>query len=251
MAIFSNSMLARGPGNQTYDQIFSAITGKIVVLRGDQSSAPNGNSLSTTPWDNEASATDAIGNPTWQTSALNGFRGVNSSSNNSINTQLALSTLLPSSSKSFTGFAVEKRTGTQGNNSGVGRYLNSTVFSDSSGYWGVVFDGTSREFFMYSYDTDYRYQASGYSFTDGAPYALAVRVNSSGATRINFNGSATNFPSAGQVSPSVKTGIMRCLFQNSAGGATSGYEYLLTTSEMTDQNMDNFVLALKAKWGIS
>ena len=247
-----NPMMMRKRAPLSYADILAAMTGKAIVLRGDQSSGTNGVDLNTAPWDNEVSATDTTGLVTWATSAQNGFRGIyTATGSREGNTGIALSTLLPSTTRGCTLFAVERRTGTQGASAGSNRYLNSNVIADSSGYFGIHFEPNSREFNFYTFGNVANFCVSGYSFTDSVTYVVAVRLSdTNGAVRFNFNGSATNFPSAAMQTPSSKSSNIRVL-RPAVSAAAYGFEYIACSQELDDATMDAFVTGLKTKWGIT
>ncbi len=189
-----NPLMMAG-GGSAYSNLLAAIPNKTLVLRADQSAAANGNSLDVLPWDNEAGA-DFTGAGTWQTNSLNGFRGVVKSGLDIGQSTMTLDQLMPTD-RSITVWAVERRSGTQGDNIGDGRYTNSSVIRDSGGYFGIPFQPTSREFLLYTYPSGYSYQASGFSFTDNVPYCFACRIANDGAVRFNFNGSIATASGAG------------------------------------------------------
>jgi hypothetical protein len=237
-----------------YDTAIAAITNKTLYCRADTAIGANNTTLTTTNWDNEAVATPNVeGTATYQTTILGGHRGILANAAGEFcYPGSSLSTILGGSGLSYTMFAVEKRSGTQGTSTGNARYQNSAVMSDSGGYLGMYFNGSSRQFVLMSFTGNpYNEFDTGFSFTDNVPYVLAWRVAADGSARVNYNGSIATAAAGNQVNPSNINQQFRMNRWATSGGTNYGFEYIVSSDEMSDAVMDNAVTALKAKWGVS
>lgn len=237
-------------GAVDYAAAIAAITNKTLYCRADTATGTDGATLTTTNWDNEAVATPNVsGTATYQTGILGGFRGVLADASGEFGYPgSTLSTILGGSGLSYTMFAVEKRTGTQGSNTGTNRYVNSNVLGDSAGYLCMSFDTSSRRFLLLSYDGSYHPVDTGFDFIDNTPYVLAWKVEADGSGRVNFNGLIGTFAAGSQVNPTNLGNPFR--INKWAVGTNYGFEYIVSTDAVSDAIMDTAVLALKAKWGI-
>jgi hypothetical protein len=237
-----------------YAALVASISNRIVHCAADQANpdtATDGTSLTTSPLISAPSvgAASFLGSPTWENASQNSLRGFISDASGEralAQTGLTLASLMPTSAD-YTIFCVEKRSGTQGANTGDNRYTNSRVVGDASGYFGICFDTSSRDFLVYQFPGAANYISLGVSFTDAAAYVLAVRV-SGGVVRVNFNGT-TSTVSGTLGNPTLKTG--RLTLNDWTAGTNRGYEYLLAASQVSNATMDAMVAALKTKWGIS
>lgn len=232
-----------------YTSAVAAITNKTIYARADTATGANAATLTTTNWDNEAVATpNFTGTATYQTAIQNGFRGILADgSAEDIQTTSTLNTITGGSGLSYTAFAVEKRTGTQGSSTAGNRYLNSGVMCDN-GWLGMHFDGSSRRFLLYSFDTVAHFTDTGFDFTDNTPYVLAWKVEADGSVRVNFNGAIFTAGAGSQVDPSTKTGPFR--LNKRSAGTDYGFEYIFSSDAIPSDDMDNLVDALKLKWAI-
>jgi hypothetical protein len=239
-----------GYSNATYDATVAAITNKTLYCRADTSYAL-GDTLTTKEWNNEVVSTPNIsGTSTIEANIQNGFRGMLSNAGVEFGSSGTAfkSDFLGNSSLSYTVWAVEKRTGTQGSNTGNNRYQNSGVVGDSTGYVGMGFDTSSRRFLLHSYNGTYLHTDTGFDFSDGVPYVLAWRVASDGAVRVNFNGNVFTAAAGSQVESSG-SGLLR--LNKWTAGTNYGFEYIISSNAASDTDMDNLVNALKTKWAIS
>lgn len=233
-----------------YTSALSAITNKTLHCRSETLYGL-GDTLTTIVWDNEVVGTPNItGTATHQRNSFGTYSGIladgSSESGDSGSTS---NTILGGSGLSYTMFAVEKRNGTQGNNSGDDRYNNSYVMGDASGYLLMTFDVSSRRFIIQSYDSSYLTTDTGFDFTDDVPYVIAWRVASDGAVRVNFSGSIFTAGAGSQQNPS--SFLSTFLLNKRTLGTNVGAEYIVSTDAVSDTDMDNMVNALKTKYGIS
>lgn len=235
-----------GPDLSAYTAALTAIPNKTFHVRGDTSTAANGNSLTTTPWDNEYGA-DVTGAPTWQTASLNSYRGVAATGTQSGASTDTLSAILPSGAQ-FTIFFVAKYNGTQGADTFA--TFNSCVIRDSNQIWGVGFVSNSNQLAIRSGSGAGNQWNTGRLFTDNTPFACAIKINSSGSNgRILFNGSASAGTSIGLTTPANKSGTLAPVAQNANSGVI--YEILCSSDELSDAQMDSFDLLLRQKWGLA
>lgn len=248
MNLFTVQFGTRGYSNSTYDSHVAAITNKTLYARADTSYALQGGTLTNNEWNNEAVSTPNItGTATIETNIQNSFSGVLANAGGEFAYPGSdLSTILGGSGLSYTMFAVEKRTGTQGSSTGDDRYQNSSVMSDSSGFLTMTFDTSSRRFILQSYNGAYSTTDTGFDFSDGVPYVLAWRVASDGAVRVNFNGTIFTAGAGSQVNPTSFTGAFR--MNKYTAGTNYGFEYIVSTDAVSDTDMDNLVNSLKTKW---
>lgn len=237
-------------GGVNYDAAIAAITNKTIYARADMSTAPDAGSLSTYPWDNEVSGTDitvGVGSVVWRTNSLNGFRGIEPGSPPSAAAVgFTVNTLL-NGSVTFTGFAVERRSGSQGAGTGDGRRTNGVVIGGSD-YWSLCFEG--RQFYLYTYPGSFAYSQAPFSFTDNVPYVIAWRIDGSGNVRFNFNGTVA--AGAGTVGyPIIQDNQVLLARRSAADASVRGHEYIASSVALSDEIMDDAVAALMQKWGIS
>lgn len=241
---------AGGGGIVPYATAVAAITNKTLYARADTATGADGATLTTTNWDNEAVATPNVtGNATYQTNILGGNRGILADATGELGTVNQLSTAIGGSGLSYTMFAVEKRSGTQGSSTGTNRYQNSNVLGDSSGYLCMTFDTSSRRFILQSFSGSYSTTDTGFDFTDNTPYVLAWKVEADGSVRASFNGTIFTAGASSQVNPSSQTGQFR--LNKWTAGTNYGFEYIVSSDAASNGDMDNLVTALKTKWGIS
>lgn len=236
--------------NSAYDAAVAAITNKTLYVRADPSFAL-GDTLTNINWDNEAVSTPNVdGTATMEFNIQNGYRGILANAGTEYGYPGSnLSTILGGSGLSYTMFAVEKRTGTQGGGTGDTRYQNSNVMADSVGFLAMTFDTSSRRFILQSYNGSYSTTDTGFDFSDGTAYVIAWRVASDGAVRVNFNGTTFTAGAGSQVNPSVFSGAFR--LNKWTAGTNYGFEYIVSTDAASDGDMDALVTALKTKWGIT
>lgn len=241
---------AGGGGIVPYATAVAAITGKTLYARADTATGANAATLTTTNWDNEAVATPNItGTATYQTGILGGNRGILADgSSEYAYPGSTLSTITGGSGLSYTMFAVEKRTGTQGSSTGDSRYINSSVMSDASGFLGMGFDTSSRRFLLHSFNVTYSHTNTGFDFVDNTPYVIAWKVEADGSVRVNFNGTIFTAGAGSQVNPSSAGGQFR--MNKFTAGTNYGFEYIASSDAASNSDMDNLVTALKTKWGI-
>ena len=229
-----------GAGGAGYAELYAAIPNKVIVYRADQSTAANGDTLTASPWDNEVSATNSGGNTSkvWQTGSLNGYRGLTSTETTGFSSGIADTSLWTSAARSYTVFAVEKRSGTNG----------GIIISDGSqGTKIEVAAGACNFRFSYTDGENRFLKDSLISFSDGVPYVMAARVDGSGNTRFNVNGAVAT-PAGTLISP-VRSGNI--FFASDGNSNIVSYEYIASSDEIADVDMDAFVAALMVKWGIS
>lgn len=232
-----------------YTSALAAITNKTLHCRPDLTYGLN-DTLTTLEWDNESVATPNItGTSTYLANSFGTYRGVLSDASGEFGYPgSTLSTIVAGSGLSYTMFAVEKRTGTQGPSTGTSRFNNSYVMGDSAGYLFMTFDGSSRRFIIQSYNGTYSTTDTGFDFTDDVPYVIAWKVESNGAVRVNFNGSIFTAGAGAQVNPSSFAGNFR--INRWTAGTNVGAEYIVSSDAVSDTDMDNMVNALKTKYGI-
>lgn len=232
----------------SYASAIAAITNKSIYVRGDSYGGSNGQNVSGgNAWANAGSAGGSFSGTStfhqWETNSLNGMPGVRGNQNgwplsSSINYSLLFGT-----GGAMTFFAVEKRNGSQGTSS---LWNNGAVILDSSGTsrTGIFFN--TRQF--YYQESPGLSQASGLSFADNAPYVLAVRVKTSGHLRVNLNGSIySDTTTRSAPSSTSQVNLLRPGNTNN----NYGYEYIVTADVLADALIDNIVIALKKKWGIT
>lgn len=134
-------------------------------------------------------------------------------------------------------WVVERRSGVQN---------QAVLLTEGFFNYGVGFD-SSRQFRLFD-GTNSR--LTGLSFTDATPYVFAARVSASGVIRVNMNGSPAS-PSGSLTTPtSADEGLI--IGQNPSSNANSIflYEIIVSSSAVTDAQMDDLVGGLKTKWGI-
>lgn len=241
---------AGGGGIVPYATAVAAITNKTIYARADTATGADAATLTTTNWDNESVATPNInGTATYQTNILGGNRGILADASGEYGYPgSTLTTIVGGSGLSYTMFAVEKRSGTQGASTGSSRFNNSLVMGDIGGYLFMTFDASSRRFIIQSYNGSYTTTDTGFDFTDNTPYVIAWKVEADGSVRVNFNGTIYTAGAGAQVNPSAFTGQFR--MNKWTAGTNYGFEYIASSDAASNGDMDNLVTALKTKWGI-
>lgn len=233
-----------------YATAMAAITDKTLYARADTSSAADGANLASSNWLDEATgngmpAVSVAGGEVWKTNVQAGKRGVFvPGTYQGVDAEMTLATLIGSGTRDCTLFIVEKRSGTQG----PGTYTNSK--SIGMDLWGLTFSPASRAFAMYTYGASEGYIALGPSFVDMTAYVLAVQVSSTGIVRANYNGTPYTPTGTLQLCADFASGI-QLISNRGTPGDNYGLEYIVSSTRQSDSVVDNAVLALKAKWGIS
>jgi hypothetical protein len=228
-----------GPG-PSYADLLSEIANKGLVFNSGSSLATAGDTLTTTPWDNEVSATNATGSPTWETGIFGAKRGVLSNgAGELIETGVPYSTLVPSG-QSFTAFFVHQ--------CAISTSERRFLFDGTNGALRIFTSGNAREVRFTANAVSF---GSGLSFTDDVQFVLGVRVTSTGAVRFNLSGLTADFPSAGVSRPSPDTGNIRLGWSLGSTGNTYTGGHVFANTEMTDGDMDAFVVAVKTEYGVA
>jgi len=245
--LFTVQFGTNGYVDSSYDAAITAITNKTLYARADTAYGL-GDTLTSLEWNNEAVSTPNItGTATMEIGVQNGYRGILANASGEFAYPGSnLSTIINSSGLSYTMWAVEKRTGTQGANSGNNRFSNSFVMGDDLGYLFMTFDASSRRFIIQSYNGSYTTTDTGFDFTDNTPYVIAWKVEADGSVRVNFNGTIYTAGAGAQVNPSGFTGQFR--MNKWTAGTNYGFEYIASSDAASDTDMDNLVNSLKTKW---
>lgn len=234
----------------SYAAAIAAITNKSIYVYGDSYGGSNGTALTTTNWTNSGSAGGAFsatsGSVVWETNSQNGMPGVKNAVNNAWLTRAIDYNTLHGTNGAMTVFAVEKRTGSQGTSTGDTTYTNGGIFGDVSNWVGHYYITRAVAYYKYTGNN----QSSALSYTDGAAFVTAIRINTSGHYRVNFNGSSVYLDTTSRTAPSTSAGNI-FLLKNLNTSNNYGYEYIVTADVLADGLVDQIVIALKKKWGIT
>ena len=234
----------------SYAGAIAAITNKVIYVRGDSYAGSNGTALTTSNWTNSGSAggafTATTGAIVWETNSQNGMPGVKNAVNGGYIYQAVDYNTTHGTNGATTIFAVEKRSGAQGTSSGDTTYLNGGIFFDASQWVGHYYITRLISYYKFTGNN----QGSGISYTDGTPFVVAIRINASGHYRVNFNGASVYSDTTARTAPNTSAGNI-ALLKNLNTSNNYGYEYIATADVLADGLVDQIVLALKKKWGIT
>ena len=232
-----------GGGKLSYTDAIAAITNKSIYVRGDSYGGSNGTQVSSSNWTNEGSVggafTSAASGIVWETNSQNGMPGVKNPVSGGALTRAVDYNTLHGTNGAMTLFVVEKRSGSQ-STSGV-------FLGDQNFFTGHRFNTRTIEYYdgLVSFT-----QSTSLSYTDDVPHVIGIRVNTSGNLRVNFNGASVYSDATSRSAPTSSAANL-LLFRNNNTSNNYFYECICTADVLSDALIDNIVIALKEKWGIT
>lgn len=243
-------------GGADYASALAAISNKTLILEPDLSAGTTGQTLSTVNLNNTGSAGGSYrGTATWSGTGGSGINGLNtfrllSSGQTAGDTsnEPTGTALIGNSDLDFTTWGVYKATMSGSN-------FSTTLLGLGSGTgWSPVQTGTFDTNIGYDLRTTSQTRAgTAGSYTSGVPFVLSVRVDSSGNIRTNFNGTtSTSYTSIS--SGTAYENIGNRITLNPQVSSDQYYQYgtqVVSSGAVSDVVQDDFVSALKTRWGIT